>query len=229
MAGSMSVTGCQKGIVQMHHSQAQQKHQVSAAADALYTQMRAAIRPWVALAEPQWRMLKAICYPRMVRNQEHVVYPGTHSHELFFVASGLLRFYYLGENGSESNKAFIIENQFAGSLAAFTLDLPVLYGVQALEPTTMLVASYADVVALYDQHSAFDRFGRKLAEWLLLGKEIRNRSFLQHGAAERYQEFVRHYPHLVQRLPQYHIASYLGITEVSLSRLKRQLVPQLQV
>jgi CRP-like cAMP-binding protein len=192
---------------------------------ALYSQMHTAIKPWITLEEPQWRMLKAIFYPRMVRSQEHVVYPGTHTHELFFVASGLLRFYYVAEDGSESNKAFIIENQFAGSMAAFMLDLPVLYGVQALEPTSMLVASYADVVELYDQHPAFDRFGRKLAEWLLLGKEIRNRSFLQHGAAERYQEFVRHYPHLVRRLPQYHIASYLGVTEVSLSRLKRHLIP----
>lgn len=212
----------------MYHAQIHPERRVSTAADALFGQMRAAIGPWVALEEPQWQALKSVFYPRTVRSQEHVVYPGAHTHELFFVASGLLRFYYLAEDGGESNKAFIIENQFAGSLAAFSLDLPVLYGVQALEPASMLVASYGDVVALYDEHPAFDRFGRKLAEWLLLGKEIRNRSFLQHGAAERYQEFVRHYPHLVRRVPQYHIASYLGVTEVSLSRLKRQLLPQFQ-
>jgi CRP-like cAMP-binding protein len=190
--------------------------------------MRAALTPWVVFAEPQWRTLASIFHLRVVDNHEYIIHPGSHAHQLFFVCSGLIRFYYVADDGMESNKAFIVENQFAGSLAAFALDQPLLYGVQALEPTTMLVTSYADFVALYDQHPAFDRLGRKLAEWLLLGKEIRTRSLLQQRATERYQEFVRYYPHLINRVPQYHIASYLGITDVSLSRIKRALLQELQ-
>jgi CRP-like cAMP-binding protein len=198
--------------------------QITAEAPNSYRQLRAALEQWAPLLEPQWQALRSIFQPRTARAQEHVVLPGADTHELLFVASGLVRFYYLADDGLESNKAFIVENQFAGSLAAFTLDLPLLYGVQALEPSTLLLARYADWTALYDQHPAFDRLGRKLAEWLLIGKEIRTRSLLQQSAAERYQEFVRHYPHLVERVPQYHIASYLGVTEVSLSRLKRTLL-----
>ncbi|WP_414588554.1 Crp/Fnr family transcriptional regulator [Scytonema sp. PCC 10023] len=125
------------------------------------------------------------------------------------------------DDGMESNKAFIAENTFAGSLAAYNLDLPIVYGVQALEPTMLLTASFSDFVALFDQHPIFDRLGRKLAEWLLIRKELRARSLLQQQATERYLDFVKQYPDLVKRVPQYHIASYLGITEVSLSRLKR--------
>lgn len=196
---------------------------------ARYQQLRAALEQWAVLPEPQWAALWPIFHARTIRSQGYVVLPGAECQELFFVASGLLRFYYVADDGKESNKAFIAENQLAGSLTAFALDLPFLYGVQALEPTTLLVARYADFVTLYERHPLFDRLGRRLAETLLIGKELRTRSLLQQQAAQRYQEFVRHYPNLVDRVPQYHIASYLGITDVSLSRLKRALLQKAQV
>lgn len=188
---------------------------------SLYQQMRTTLVNWVDLAEPQWNLLALNFQIKTAQKQEYILLPGAKVHELYFVCSGLLRFYYITDDGIESNKAFITENTFAGSLAAYNLDLPILYGVQALEPTIFLAASFSDFVALFDQHPVFDRLGRKLAEWLLNRKELRARSLLQQQAKERYLDFVKEYPDLVKRVPQYHIASYLGITEVSLSRLKR--------
>ncbi|MGI8504630.1 MAG: Crp/Fnr family transcriptional regulator [Hassallia sp.] len=187
----------------------------------LYQQMRTALVKWVDLAEPEWNLLASNFQVKTAQKQEYILLPGAKVHELYFVCSGLLRFYYITDDGMESNKAFIAENTFAGSLAAYNLDLPILYGVQALEPTMFLAASFSDFVALFEQHPIFDRLGRKLAEWLLIRKELRARSLLQQQATERYLDFVKQYPDLVKRVPQYHIASYLGITEVSLSRLKR--------
>ena len=69
----------------------------------------------------------------------------------------------------------------------------------------------------------FERLGRKLIESLLVRKELRTRSLLQQSAKERYLSFLETYPHLVARIPQYQLASYLGITEVSLSRLKNSM------
>jgi CRP-like cAMP-binding protein len=191
-----------------------------------YQQLRTAVTQWVELTDRQWETLAAIFSVRTVPEQEHMLLPGDYVHELLFVCSGLLRFYYLSEEGTESNKAFIAENTFAGPLAASVLKLPVIYGIQALEPTTLLVASYTDFVALFDEHPVFDRLGRKLVEWMLVRKELRARNLLQHQAKDRYLEFVQKFPEFVERVPQYHIASYLGITEVSLSRLKRDLRQQ---
>ncbi len=186
-----------------------------------YKQMRATLNNWVNLTDSQWEQFASIFQVRTVEKQEYILFPGAKVHELYFVCSGLLRFYYIGDNGTESNKAFISENTFAGSLAAYHLDLPIVYGIQALEATTFLAASFSDFVDLFEKHPIFERLGRKLAEWLLIRKELRARSLLQQQAKERYLEFIKHYSDLVQRVPQYHIASYLGITEVSLSRLKR--------
>ncbi|BAZ13809.1 hypothetical protein NIES4071_56490 [Calothrix sp. NIES-4071] len=186
-----------------------------------HQQMQTAIAKWVDLAEQEWNLLASIFEVKTAQKQEYILLPGAKVHKLYFVCSGLLRFYYITDDCIESNKAFIVENTFAGSLAAYNLDLPILYGVQALEPTILLAAKFNDFVALFDRHPIFDRLGRKLAEWLLNRKELRSRSLLQQQAKERYLDFLEQYPDLVKRVPQYHIASYLGITEVSLSRLKR--------
>lgn len=191
--------------------------------DNRYQQMRAALALWIDLTDSQWHQLAAIFQLRAVQEREHITFPDTAVHELYFVCDGLLRFYYLSDEGTESNKAFVAENTFAGSLAAARLNLPVLYGIQALEPTIFLAVEFSDFVALYEQDAVFERLGRKFAEWLLIRKELRMRSLLQQKVTERYLNFVKDHPDLVERIPQYHIASYLGITEVSLSRLKRSL------
>lgn len=189
----------------------------------IFAQMRLALQQWVQLDDRQFEQLRQVFHRRQFENRAHIVLPGSNRHQLFFVGSGLLRFYYLTPDGQESNKAFISEDMFAGALAAHALDLPVLYGVQAMENTLLLEADYRDFSSLFDLDPVFDRLGRKIAEWMLTRKELRARSLLQQQALERYRDFVKQYAHLLQRIPQYHIASYLGITEVSLSRLRKNL------
>ena len=188
-----------------------------------HQQLKTALAAWVDLDDDQWHRLVGLFEVRTAREQEHLLLPGDRIYELFFVCEGLLRFYYLADNGTESNKAFIAEDQFAGPLAASALDLPVIYGVQTLEPTTLLAARYADFVTLFEEHPVFDRLGRKLMEWMVVQKELRERVALHQTARERYLAFVQQYPQFAQRVPQYHIASYLGMTAESLSRLRRKL------
>ena len=189
----------------------------------LRQQMRSAIASWVEFAEPEWDRFAGLFHLRNVQGGDHFLLPDASLDELCFVCSGLLRAYYLTDNGTEANKAFIADHEFAGPLAAAVLGRPVVCGIQALEPTTLLVAQYADFAALLEEHPVFGQFQRNLTAWLLSRKEMRTRSLLQGGARERYLDFVERYPQLVGRVPQYHIASFLGITEVHMSRLKRAL------
>lgn len=189
----------------------------------LLDHMKFALREWVALTELQWRTFATIFEERVLDTGEHLHYPGDSEHKLIFVSSGLLRFYYLAEDGKESNKAFLSEGTFGGALAAAGMGLPLIYGVEALEDTSLLTADLSDLSALFDEHPIFDRFGRKLAEHILMRKELRMRALLQQNAGERYLALRRAQPDLVRRVPQYHLASYLGVTEASLSRLKRDL------
>ncbi|MFK7805501.1 MAG: Crp/Fnr family transcriptional regulator [Anaerolineae bacterium] len=185
-----------------------------------FLQLRTAFNTLTPLPDPEWDRLKKIFQNRQVNLNDFVSHPGDEAHELIFVTQGLLRFYYLTADGKESNKAFIVENQFAGPLASAVLGIPIYYGIQALEPTSMLVAPFQAFTELYETSIHLERLGRKFAELLLVRKELRTRSLLEQTATERYQDLLHKSPHLIERVPQYHLASYLGIAEVSLSRLK---------
>ena len=188
--------------------------------DSAYAQLRTTAARWSSLDEEQWARFAHLFSLRTLDRREHYALPGDSAHDVLFVAEGLLRFYYPGAEGKESNKAFVGAGEFAGALAAANLGMPLLYGVEALEPTRLLTAPYADFATLMDGDAAFERLGRKLAELILTRKEARTRSMLLRNASERYADFVAASPDLAQRVPQYHIASYLGITEVHLSRIR---------
>ena len=185
--------------------------------------LRRAVAPWAALTDDEARELGAAFSARDVAAGAHVALPGTDRHEVLYVVAGLLRFYYPGADGAESNKAFLAEGEFGGPLAAAALGLPILYGVEALEPTRLLVAPHAAFAALVERGGAFERVGRKLTERLLVRKELHTRSLLQDDARTRYLAFVRDHPALAARVPLYHVASYLGVTGVHLSRVRRAI------
>lgn len=187
-------------------------------------QLRDALGRWVDLTEGEWQRLSEIYAPRTMKAGAHVAQPGGETHEMLFVTEGLLRFYYVGKAGAESNKAFVAENDFAGPLVAASRGLPLDYGVQALEPTTLLAAPYLAFRRLVEEDGrTFERLARCMTEHLLAHKEIRTHALLQESARQRYLTFVEVHPEIVQRIPQYHIASYLGITDVHLSRIRRAL------
>lgn len=191
--------------------------------DETLGRLRTALSSWAELPDPAWAELAAFFREKEVREGAWLLRPGDTDYDLIFVVEGLLRIYYLDEEGREANKAFPAENDFAGPLATALLDLPSRYGIQALEDSRLLVARYADYFALLDQDPAFDRLGRKTVEHVLGQRELREQSLLQQSATERYRDFLDRFPDLVGRVPQYHVASYLGVTEVTLSRIRSAL------
>lgn len=190
---------------------------------ALYLRMRQTLSQWTDFEDPEWDRLESIFRVRKVNKGDTLLKPGETAKRILFVCSGLLRYYYRETDGRETNKAFLSEDAFSSPLSACASDLEIGCGVQALEPTVILIAETAAFNALYDAHPIFDRLGRKLGEWWMARKELRTRAFQSQDARERYLDFIRMHGNLAQRVPQYHIASYLGITEVSLSRIRRAL------
>jgi len=140
-----------------------------------------------------------------------------------FNLEGLLRFYYLDREGSEHNKHFCVEQTCAISYSAFHQQTGAPLFIQSLEDTTLLVIQREAYVELLARHPGWQIAARKFAEMLFILKERREVELLQLGAAERYARFREDYPGLEQRVNQYQVASYLGVTAESLSRIRRGL------
>jgi CRP-like cAMP-binding protein len=116
-----------------------------------------------------------------------------------------------------------MENGYAGSFQSLVLGEPCGFFIQALERTETIVLPNRVLNEFYDRHPCWERIGRRNAENLALFKEMREKEFLLDSLETRYRRFLKDYPSLTDRIPQYHIASYLGVTDVALSRIRKKI------
>ena len=137
---------------------------------------------------------------------------------------GALRAYYLDKDGVYYNKTFFIENSFAASLASILQNIPSFLFFDALVDTKVLKASYYKITALFHKHRCLETTVRKIIEYeWVIKKEQRELRLVLNDATERYRYFQQEYPGLESKIPQYHIASHLGITPIQLSRIRARL------
>ncbi len=176
----------------------------------------------VAPSATECQAFLALFSLRPVTKQQLFQAAGDEATELCFVNGGLLRMYYTTPEGKELNKSFVLENQFAAAYSAWLSNTPARFTIQAMEDTTLLVASLDQVTEMFGRATCWERLGRLLVEQLYQRKEQREAEFLLDDAETRYRTFQQRYPGLEQRITQYHVASYLGITPVALSRIRNR-------
>lgn len=138
-----------------------------------------------------------------------------------YVETGLLRYYVL-DDGEERTYDFSPEQSFACNYESFLPQIPSTRYIDAIEPTTIQRISYENLQTLYAQMQHGQQLGRLVAEQLFLVTLDKLTSFYRETADERYDSFRRLFPTLIERIPQYVIASYVGIKPQSLSRIRAQ-------
>lgn len=148
---------------------------------------------------------------------------GEIANRVFFITSGLVRLYYVTADGKELNKSFTRENQFVGGAHSFQNKEPGRFFVEAMEPTDCLAIPLSGLNTLYLESLAWANLGRQFMEAFASKKMLREAEFLLDSAEDRYKKFLGEQPELANRLPLYHIASYLGITDVALSRIRKRI------
>lgn len=157
------------------------------------------------------------------RKGDKFISEGEIPRSIAFVVSGLYKYYYIDRNGNECIKHFSKENDFVASYASFIMRKPSLYYIEALEDSELLVIQYSDYIKGVENSILWQNIARKYAEKMYIIKELREGSFLKETAQERYIQFINENPDIPKRVKQKNIASYLGITPESLSRIKFKL------
>lgn len=154
---------------------------------------------------------------------ETVMDTGATDHHLYWLEQGLWRVFYVAESGREFIKAFIVDGMFFVAFNAFLQQRPSAFMVQALEDSRAIQVPYSIFYKHVRTDAAVAQLWRCYMEQHFIRHEERERILLLSSGAERYQYFLKEYPGMEKRIPQYHIASYLGLTEQSLSRLKKHI------
>ncbi|WP_324671476.1 Crp/Fnr family transcriptional regulator [Hymenobacter sp. GOD-10R] len=160
---------------------------------------------------------------RILTEGEVLVEARTVCEELFFVQEGVLRIAVRDTQGKERTHFFREAGQFCTLLTSFEQQLPATQSLLAACPARVLAITYAQLVALSQQVPRLSELLGQLIQQELLGKLHLHRTFMGHDAARRYQLFLLHQPEVARCVPQHLIASYLGITPQSLSRLRKQI------
>lgn len=186
-------------------------------------ELRSELTKLVSFSDESWAAAEPLFAGRELAASEHLVEAGDVVDRIYFLTGGLVRFYYLRPDGKEFNKGFSVAGQVLGSVSSLAGGAPSPFFVQALEPSECLSIRYEDALALGARHRQWEVLARRLMELLALKKERREADLLLLSATERYQSFLLECSHLAGRIPNYHVASYLGITEVALSRIRRRL------
>jgi CRP-like cAMP-binding protein len=139
--------------------------------------------------------------------------------QFYFVVQGSARIFY-NVNGRESIGWFAFDKSPVISYQSFITQQPSRNVVQLMEDSTLIKIMRSDLLTLYDTHPSLERFGRLFAEWLYCSFVDRTYAMQVLSAKERYRQLLEQQPQLLQRVPMGYIASYLGITQETLSRIR---------
>lgn len=171
-----------------------------------------------------WANAKPNFKTKTLKEGEHLFYMDDIVKDFYFLIKGIARYYYLQENGKEFNKSFAQkEGHLLSSISSVSYGTGSPFSVEVLSEFTTLYISYKDFLQLARIHKDWNALVLRMYENLVIKKERREADFLLLNARQRYEKFLDEYSMIRGVVPHYHIASYLGITNVALSRIRREM------
>jgi len=155
-----------------------------------------------------------------LKKSEYLAKEGEYSTKLAFLSEGVMRAFYRNNEGNEYNKTFFTNSNFVGAYSSLVTHQKNLINIQCLIDCRIQVADYREITKLYNDYPKIESLARKIAENKFAIKEKREIELVTLDASVRYEIFQKEHPNLENLIPQYHIASYLGITPTQLSRIR---------
>ena len=195
----------------------------------MFTKYKNFIEKYIKLDDKEWELIKSKLTIKKFNKKEIIHHIENISSTTMFVNSGLARSYILDENGKDNtwsihfnDKNATMINLFIGDYESFINQTPSQFSIEVLEDCEVVCLDYHDVQFLYDNTKIGNKFGRLVTQeaYTYLHHSIIIRQ--TKSARERFDIFMQSTPYLLNKVPQYHIATFLGITPQHLSRLKKE-------
>lgn len=183
-----------------------------------------AIRKMITVSDKELENFLQLCYIKKFDSKEFLSKQGELSNEIFFINKGLTRSTIIDHAGEEHTIHFSPEFQFIADYTSFMLRTPASNSIQAIEQTEVVVLPRQAIEWGYTNLTQGDKMGRLIAEYYFIYFDNRLKNQYVYTPAQRYQNISKVFPNIHNRVPQHMIASYLGISPVHLSRLKKEIL-----
>ncbi|GEN70647.1 Crp/Fnr family transcriptional regulator [Chryseobacterium lathyri] len=181
------------------------------------------IKSKISITEEELNIILSHFRPMKLKKNELLLANGQSSQRTFFVVKGCLRIFFINEEGQDSTRYFAFENQFATALVSFITSEPSDEFIQAVEDSEVYYITHSSFYHLLDEIPQWEKFYRKYLEMAYVNNTRRLMSFLVQDALEKYRQLLDENPIIVRRLSNKMVASYLNISQETLSRLKSKL------
>ena len=174
------------------------------------------------LTSEEQALIVATFQPKKLRKKQYFLQEGDVCKYAGFIVKGAMRQYSVDHKGVEHIVHLFIENYWANDRESSTMLTPSVYNIDAWEDTELLIITRAEMLDLMNKIPAMAQMIRLMDERNAIVNQRRLSSTISNTAEKRYEEFAAHHQQYVQRFPQHLIASYLGITKETLSRIRKQ-------
>jgi CRP-like cAMP-binding protein len=188
----------------------------------MYDSILANVSRFATLNEEEKTYFISILQPKKLRKHQHLVQAGEQCRYECYVNKGCLRQYYVDDSGQEHIIMFAVEDWWISDMYGLVTGNPSLTNVDALEDAELLLIEKSNFEKLLKEVPKFERHFRIMLQRAFIAHQRRIIETMSLPAVQRYYRFLEQYPQLEQRLPKKLIASYLGITPESLSRIRSQ-------
>lgn len=178
------------------------------------------VRP---VPEPDQPLIRDAFVVRKVKANEILLLSGNIARELFFIVSGILKITSISEKGNHVTQFFLKENQFCSILSSLNGNTPAEESIMAACDCELLVITKSKLLSLYKQLPYFEHLLKHITTQTLLSKIQTRNAYMGEDALTRYKKFISLQPDIALRVPLVDVASYLGITQQSLSRIRRNI------
>ena len=159
---------------------------------------------------------------RQLQKGDFLIKAGQVCRHVYFVNHGLLRIFYSFE-GKDISIGFVGTGEYTSEYESFLTRQPAAQNIEALTDVEVVELGFDDVQFLYRQYPAFQEFGRKIAEMLFIMLNQRNTALLANSPEDRYRQMIENNSYLLQTVPQYMLASFIGVTPEHLSRIRKKM------
>lgn len=177
------------------------------------------------LQADEWESFSRHFIEEKLVKDDYFALAGRTESKIGFLKKGVVRAFYKNRDGLEYNKTFFTDNEFLGAYTSLVTGNSNHINMQALTDCVILTANYSNITSLFKDFRNIETLARKISENLYVYKEKREIELVLLQAGERYEIFKKEYPELINQIPQYQIASYLGITPTQLSRIRAKKSP----